>query len=306
MNLKEILKNIIFEGVGDKMPDPCNSLTEGKMFCKNLQKVLSKGTGGKGAKTLQGLSFRKFRNLRNGDYLSLGDKVVLEPGNVHYEKRIDDMFKLLDVLKNNNSCRRITNLIESDIEKLKNKKITMRIDDKNEYSLFNRINTHSTNQAFILTKLIQSLNTEVDSTNKSLNDYSNDEMINRVLEVLNYNDIDNKLDEIMSDLIRDENSQQQMMSAFNFSRDRGYKVETEAQEVLSKQGFEVIPFSDDFGFVDYFGIDMIVVDDKGAHPVQVSSQMKRSPKIFQYEDSDCKPFALFKSNNKFIKYYSVV
>jgi hypothetical protein len=47
---------------------------------------------------------------------------------------------------------------------------------------------------------------------------------------------------------------------------------------------------------------MVAVDDKGAHPVQVSSKMKSNPKIFDWEAPDCKVFALAKSGDKFLKH----
>ena len=121
-------------------------------------------------------------------------------------------------------------------------------------------------------------------------------------EALNDREILNRLDSLVGELIAEPESQQSMMDAFNFSRNKGYQVEDEAWVGLRKSGYEVYPLTDDFGFIDYFGIDMIAVDDKGAHPVQVSSQMKQYPKIFNWSADDCKPFALFKSGDKFIKY----
>jgi hypothetical protein len=91
MKLKDILRKALLQEATEKMPDPCNKLGEGKQFCKKLQNILSSGTGGKGSKKLQELSFKLFRQLRNGEYLSMGDRIVLEPGNKFYDDRIVDM-----------------------------------------------------------------------------------------------------------------------------------------------------------------------------------------------------------------------
>lgn len=302
MKLKDILRKALLQEATEKMPDPCNKLGEGKQFCKKLQNILSSGTGGKGSKKLQELSFKLFHQLRNGDYLSMGDKIVLEPGNKFYDDRIVDMYELLKILKKHNACSTIRSVVEKDIEKLGNKKMTMRIDDKQSYSLFNRINTHSTNQSFILTKLALALNKEKDFLFNKVDTYTPDQIIDEMTEALNDREILNRLDSLVGELIAEPESKQSMMDAFNFSRNKGYQVEDEAWGALRKSGYEVYPFTDDFGFIDYFGIDMIAVDDKGAHPVQVSSQMKQYPKIFNWSADDCKPFALFKSGNKFIKY----
>lgn len=302
MKFKDILKKTLIQEATEKMPDPCNKLGEGKTFCKSLQKILSTGTGGKGAKTLQELSFKLFRKLRNGDFVSMGEKVVLEPGNKFYEDRIKDMYDLVAILQKTNSCSAIRTAVEQDIEKVGNKKMTMRIDDQQKYSLFNRINTHSTNQSYILTKLAQELNKEKDFLFSKIDTYSSDQIIDEMLEALNDRDILNRLDSIVDMLVQDKDSQQSMMDAFNFSRNKGYEVEDQAWNALKKSGYDVYPFSDDFGFIDYFGIDMIAVDERGAHPVQVSSKIKHYPKIFNWTASDCQPFALFKSGDKFVKY----
>ena len=42
--------------------------------------------------------------------------------------------------------------IEKDLESVKEKGLVMVVDNDDKYSLFNRLNTHYTNQAVILTK----------------------------------------------------------------------------------------------------------------------------------------------------------
>jgi len=301
MKLLSLLKESLLLEV-EKKSDPCEILGEGKQFCKNLKKILDKGTGGKGAEKLKKQAISVFQKLRNGDYISMGEKIVLEPGNKFYDDRIQDMIVLKDVLTKNNSCSAIVSAIESDMKKLENKGMTMRVDDQQKYSLFNRLNTHSTNQAYIITRLAQEINKKKSFKFYRMDTFDNNQIIEEVMDLLMEPSSMNQLDELIGRLMNDETSQKAVMDAFNFSRSKGYEIEDEGWNALKKAGFDVFPFSDDFGFIDYFGIDMVAVKDNVAYPVQVSSQMKMNPKIFNYEAPDCKVFALYKSGNKFVKY----
>jgi len=301
MKLLSLLKESLLLEV-EKKSDPCEILGEGKQFCKNLKKILDKGTGGKGAEKLKKQAISVFQKLRNGDYISMGEKIVLEPGNKFYDDRIQDMIVLKDVLTKNNSCSAIVSAIESDMKKLENKGMTMRVDDQQKYSLFNRLNTHSTNQAYIITRLAQEINKKKSFKFYRMDTFDNNQIIEEVMDLLMEPSTMNQLDELIGRLMNDETSQKAVMDAFNFSRSKGYEIEDEGWNALKKAGFDVFPFSDDFGFIDYFGIDMVAVKDNVAYPVQVSSQMKMNPKIFNYEAPDCKVFALYKSGNKFVKY----
>jgi len=301
MKLLSLLKESLLLEV-EKKSDPCEILGEGKQFCKNLKKILDKGTGGKGAEKLKKQAISVFQKLRNGDYISMGEKIVLEPGNKFYDDRIQDMIVLKDVLTKNNSCSAIVSAVESDMKKLENKGMTMRVDDQQKYSLFNRLNTHSTNQAYIITRLAQEINKKKSFKFYRMDTFDNNQIIEEVMDLLMEPSTMNQLDELIGRLMNDETSQKAVMDAFNFSRSKGYEIEDEGWNALKKAGFDVFPFSDDFGFIDYFGIDMVAVKDNVAYPVQVSSQMKMNPKIFNYEAPDCKVFALYKSGNKFVKY----
>ena len=301
MKLLNLLKESLILEI-EKKSDPCETLGEGKQFCKNLKKILDKGTGGKGAETLKKKAISVFQELRNGDYISMGDKIVLEPGNRFYEDRIQDMRTLKEVLQKNNSCSAIVASVDEDMKKLEGKGMTMRVDDQQKYSLFNRLNTHSTNQSYILSKLAQEVNKKKSYKFYQMDSFDNNQIIEEVLDLLMDPSTMKDLDDLIGRLMKDENSQQAVMDAFNFSRNKGYEIEDEGWNALTKAGFDVFPFSDDFGFIDYFGIDMVAVKDGVAYPVQVSSQMKMNPKIFNYEAPDCKVFALYKSGNKFVKY----
>jgi hypothetical protein len=95
--------------------------------------------------------------------------------------------------------------------------------------------------------------------------------------------------------------------SLSFSRDKGNQVENDVFEFLrGKYGAEnVIEFSGDFGFVDYFGVDGVVIINGQAHPVQISTSAKSSPKIFQYTSESCKPLGFFKDKDKIIRYEQI-
>lgn len=301
MKLINLLREALINEI-EKKPNPCDSLVSGKNFCNRLQKILNTGTGGKGAELLKKKSFDVFGQLRNGDYISMGDKIVLQPGNKHFDDRISDMMQLSKLLKKSNSCKAIVSAVDQDIKKLATKGLTMRVDDEQKYSLFNRINTHSSNQAYILTMLANNINKEKDFKFYKIDTFDNAQIIEEVMDLLKDPSTIDRLDGLITELINNPQTQQQIMDAFNYSRTVGYAVEDEGWNTLKSIGYDVYPFSDDFGFVDYFGIDMVAVDDKGAHPVQVSSKMKTNPKIFDWIAPDCQPFALAKSGNIFVTY----
>ena len=89
----------------------------------------------------------------------------------------------------------------------------------------------------------------------------------------------------------------------SFSKIKGGRVELGAVNAFKKLGYTVYNFATDFGFVDHFGVDMLVEKDGEIHPVQVSSQRKFSPEIAKYNDSDCECWMVYKdrSSNKYRK-----
>jgi hypothetical protein len=95
-------------------------------------------------------------------------------------------------------------------------------------------------------------------------------------------------------------------NSLKYSREQGNKVESSVFNALrNKYGEDnVFEFSGDFGFVDYFGVDGIVVINGFAHPVQISSSVK-TPEIFKYSNSNCKPIGFYVSGKKIIRYEPV-
>lgn len=285
----------------EKRVDPCTKLGEGKEFCRKLNNILSFGKGGSGASLLKNKAIEVFRKLREEDYVSMGQKVILEPGTPLFDERISKLKKLMYTLWEHSSCPQIVKAIKNDIEVVGSKGLVMIVDDENQYSLLNRLDTHSSTQAFILTKAALEEG-EVSPLFFKIDTYDNNQIIEDVTEFLSKSETMNKLDDLITRLMKDLDNQTILMSALEFSRSRGQEVESEGAEALRQAGYEVIDFSGDFGFVDYFGIDLLAIDDEGAYPVQVSSQVKSNPKLFSYYGPDCKCFGLYKSPSGFTKY----
>jgi len=286
----------------EKRIDPCSKLGEGKEFCKKLNSILSFGRGGTGSQLLKKKAIELFTQLRQGDYISMGQKVVLEPGNPLFDERLKKLKKLMYILWEHSSCSEIIKSIKNDIEVVGSKGLQMIVDDAEQYSLLNRLDTHSTNQAYILTKAALEEQTKGKTLFYKIDTYDNDQIIEDMLEYLNLPNALESLDDLITRLLQDTENQKIMIDALEYSRTRGQEVENEGAEALRNAGYEVVNFSGDFGFVDYFGIDLVAIDDEGAHPVQVSSQMKSNPKLFQFSAPDCKCFAMYKSPSGFTKY----
>lgn len=286
----------------EKRVDPCTKLGEGQAFCKRLNSILAFGKGGQGSSLLKNKAIEVFRELREGDYISMGQKVVLEPGTPMFEERLSKLKKLMYTLWENSSCPQIVKAIKNDIEVVGSKGLVMIVDDEQQYSLLNRLDTHSTTQSYILTKAALAQQAKNRTLFYKIDTYDNDQIIEDVMEYLSLPATMKELDDLITNLLKDPENQKIMMAALEYSSTRGQEVENEGAESLRKAGYEVVNFSGDFGFVDYFGIDMVAIDDDGAYPVQVSSVMKPNPKLFKFYGPDCKCFALAKSPSGFTKY----
>ena len=140
---------------------------------------------------------------------------------------------------------------------------------------------------------------------EKLNSYTDEEVTGIVKDiVINKEYVDNVSKHLFDLLNEDQEFRDYFMGSLKYSRDVGNKVEQDVFNSLrQKYGKEnVIEFSGDFGFVDYFGIDGILIKGEVAHPIQISSSIKSNPKIFKYASERCKPLGFFKSNNIVIKY----
>lgn len=301
MKLLQVLNNqVLTESISKS--NPCDSFSLGKQFCNKISKILDKGQGGKNAKVLKQKAVEIFQEIRQGDYTSMGEKVELKPGNPQFDERVNKLKKLMYILWENDSCSNIVERVQKDIDNVSTKGLKMIVDDDQAYSLLNRINTHHSVQAFVLTHLALMENKHTSHKFYKMDQLSEQEIIDEMLELLSDPSSIEMIDKKISELLNDPDNQSAIMQSIDYSRTAGEKIEQGAINVLKEMGYKVIPFSGDFGFVDYFGIDFIAIDENGAYPVQASSSIKYNPKIFEFRAPDCKCFALFKSKDGYVKY----
>jgi len=275
-------------------------------FCSKIEKIIKDGrTGGRDG-NLVNLSSKFFNKVvTNPEYFNT---VTLRPGNEEYDSRMEDLLKFREVLKKYKSCPEILSKLEKNIEVLPTKGLQMVVDENNKYSLLNRLDTHYTAKAYLLTKIIldelENFWSENEDKKVDLNKISDE----KIREIVTYV-IDDKnvggVSDYLSDLLKNnEQFRDYFFNSLEYSRTKGNQIENEFFNVLRKKyGPEkVIEFSGDFGFVDYFGVDGVLVIDGIAHPIQISTSMKGNPKIFKYASDFCKPLGFYKEGNVVTKY----
>jgi hypothetical protein len=274
----------------------CSHFNDKSKFCESVESVL------KGRKKSIFNKSQEFFNkvIKDSGYF---DVVTLEPGNRLYDERLSELIKFKDILEQYKSCPEIVNAVKKDIEILPKKGLKMNIDENNDYSIINRLNSHYTAQAYLLTKMIiDSLENEGFDTTRLINP-SNEDVIKMIDHVL-LEDYVVEVSENLSELLRNnEHFRKDLIGTLERSRELGNSVENEVfSKLRSTYGDEnVFEFSDDFGFVDHFGVDGVVIINGVLHPIQISTSMK-TPKLFKYDSENCKTRGYFKSGNKIIMY----
>lgn len=274
----------------------CSHFNDKSKFCESVESVL------KGRKKSIFNKSQEFFNkvIKDSGYF---DVVTLEPGNRLYDERLSELIKFKDILEQYKSCPEIVNAVKKDIEILPKKGLKMNIDENNDYSIINRLNSHYTAQAYLLTKMIiDSLENEGFDTTRLINP-SNEDVIKMIDHVLLENYVV-EVSENLSELLRNnEHFRKDLIGTLERSRELGNSVENEVfSKLRSTYGDEnVFEFSGDFGFVDHFGVDGVVIINGVLHPIQISTSMK-TPKLFKYDSENCKTRGYFKSGNKIIMY----
>lgn len=274
----------------------CSHFNDKSKFCESVESVL------KGRKKSIFNKSQEFFNkvIKDSGYF---DVVTLEPGNRLYDERLSELLKFKDVLEQYKACPDIVNAVKKDIEILPKKGLKMNIDENNDYSIINRLNSHYTAQAYLLTKMIiDSLENEGFDTTRLINP-SNEDVIKMIDHVL-LEDYVVEVSENLSELLRNnEHFRKDLIGTLERSRELGNSVENEVfSKLRSTYGDEnVFEFSGDFGFVDHFGVDGVVIINGVLHPIQISTSMK-TPKLFKYDSENCKTRGYFKSGNKIIMY----
>ncbi len=304
---KEDKKENITESAS-KYINPCDTFSEGKEFCKKLSIILDKGRGGTGSRTLKKKMIDFFSELLQGDYTGVGTKVTLEPGNRHFVDRYEELINLQALLEEYGACSKMRKAIENDLEVITTKGLKMVVDDEENYSLLNRIDTHYTFRSYILTKAALDIYEEIEPE-KSLDDLDNQGIITLINRIAFSFDFDKSFDEsslqfidsLIQSSLEDENERNMLLSSLAGTRSGGNKVENEVARLFALKDYQVHNFGQDFGFVDNFGIDMVVTKNGKLHPVQVSTQRKNQPKFFSFNDRDCECWAIYQTHNGFRK-----
>tara|TARA_R110000796_G_scaffold40742_14_gene100842 strand:- start:15 stop:1541 length:1527 start_codon:yes stop_codon:yes gene_type:complete len=266
----------------------CNQFTTGGKFCSTLTELL------KNKSNVKKMAINFFDELiSNVDLTGVGQKIKLEPGNPHFDKRYEELLKFYNILKDSGQCQKMSLAIEKDLESVKEKGLVMVVDNDDKYSLFNRLNTHYTNQAVILTKAFLKTNSgwggisEIDSFSPELVKSNIIDYLEITPENLSF------MDSVITDILNDEQSISNLMSNFDYSKGVGDIVESEVAKAFIEKGYEVFEFGADFGFVDHFGVDMVVMKNGIIHPVQASSIRKSSPKFFEFNEPNCKCWSVY-------------
>jgi hypothetical protein len=279
-----------------KRQDLCATFGGYSNFCKQIENNI------KGRKeNLINLSSNFFNDVvKNPKFFKT---ITLEPGNPEFDSRMDRLILLQVILANFRSCPEIQTKLKKDIEVLPKKGLKMVVDENNKYSLLNRLDTHYSAKAYLLTKIILDEIGGYENKEKidkiDLNNISDEKTIEIIKYIIDNNNIDNVSKYLFELLNENQEFRDYFMGSLKYSKDVGNKVEQDVFNALRQKYGKgnVIEFSDDFGFVDYFGIDGILIKGEVAHPIQISSSIKSNPKIFKYASERCKPLGFFKSNN---------
>ncbi len=298
-------QEVIFENFNNTDYNSCNTLSEGKQFCNKLSGILKSGIGGKNASNLKKYVINIFREIMYNDFHSFGKTITLSGDSEQFQTRKLELKKFHEILTKYDACKKMRDEVEQDLVNVDTKGLKMIVDDDENYSVLNRVDTQYTTRSYILTKILLDEISELEK-DLDLDTLSSQEIIDEVSGILSFNrdtelfdgDTLDYLDrEIKKLLDSDSETRNIIINDLENVRSVGNQVELKAKEALEGAHYKVTNFSNDFGFVDHFGIDMVAIKDGVLRPVQVSSRQKTSPKLFKYQDNDCNCMAIYKGRN---------
>lgn len=293
VKLTESQINKIIEESKLSSHNPCDSLSEGKKFCNTLSKIL------KGRSKLKTKAIEVFTKIKvDGDVF--GTTINLDAGEPHYKERRKQLLSFYKLLNNYNSCSKMRDSVRADLESnLIDKNLKMVVNDDDEYSLFNRIDTHYSVQSYIITLIAQDINKNEDFKFFNMDTFDRGQVIEEVSDYILNDDSFNIIKSKLSEILDDEDKSGKIVTSLTYSKERGDEIELEVKNSLESEGYEVIDFGKDFGFVDYFGVDLVAIKDGQLYPIQASSNRKFTPKFYKYADKDCKCRSIYKVNGQF-------
>lgn len=294
------LDNLIVEGK-THTAQLCSHFGTNKNFCEKVARFIENNRGNTRKKSFD--FFTKV--LRESGVFKTID---LLPDVKEYEDRKNELINFKQVLEKNNSCPNIVQEVEKDLENLPKKGLKMVTGESQEYDLLNRLDTHPSAKAFLLTRMI--LDSLYEERGEEQNLSSLDD--NKIIELTNFVLSDENVLEVAENLKKlidtNEHFRKDLIGTISYSKQKGNQVEDSVFDFLrEKYGSEnVYVYSNDFGFVDYFGVDGVVVFDGQAHPIQISTKPKTpEPKLFKFTSERCQPKGYFKTTDRIITYYPV-
>lgn len=278
----------------------CSHFGVNSIFCQRISVFIKNNRGNSRKKSRD---FFKDVLQNSGKFKT----IELNPGNEEYKKRETELEKFRNLLVANNSCPNIVSEIDEELKTLPNKGLKMNVGENNEYDILNRLDTHYSGQAFLLTRMILDSLDEVGLKEQNLSTLDDKKIVELISFVLQ----DENVEEVATNLKRlldtNEHFRNDLLGTISYSKEKGAKIENTIFDVLrEKYGADnVYSFSNDYGFVDNYGVDGVVVFNGMAHPVQISTSPKTpEPKIFEYTSQSCKPIGYFKGKeNQTITYY---
>lgn len=215
---------------------------------------------------------------------------ISEYGELHAEK-IQNITGFIEIISDD--CTELKDTAIKSLEKLKKgRKILMyKKDGKLSYSYFNRLNTNYTALSILLTEYAISKNIlnipHTDIVKDFLSNSDTQNFMNDILIGLNYNAAD------------------KLLKTITKTRKIGNETEDKYKKYLNNQGIEYLDFSDDFGSVDFLGIDLMIKfpGQNYYSPVQVKSRFTDVNKlaINKYCQTNCDCYLVYPENGEWIK-----
>jgi len=283
-------QEVIFENFNNTDYNSCNTLSEGKQFCNKLSGILKSGIGGKNASNLKKYVINIFREIMYNDFHSFGKTITLSGDSEQFQTRKLELKKFHEILTKYDACKKMRDEVEQDLVNVDTKGLKMIVDDDENYSVLNRVDTQYTTRSYILTKILLDEISELEK-DLDLDTLSSQEIIDEVSGILSFNRDTELFDGDTLDYL--DREIKKLLDSDSETRN----IILKAKEALEGAHYKVTNFSNDFGFVDHFGIDMVAIKDGVLRPVQVSSRQKTSPKLFKYQDNDCNCMAIYKGRN---------
>jgi len=278
----------------------CSHYGVNTIFCKRVATFIKNNRGNA---RKQSKDFFKDVLQNSGKFRTID----LNPQNEEYKKRVIELEKFRNLLVANNSCPNIVDMLDDELKNLPNKGLKMNVGENDEYDILNRLDTHYTALAYLLTRMILDSLDEVGLEEQNLSTLDDKKIVELITYVLKPENVEEVATNMKRLLDNNEHFRNDLLGTIKYSKERGTKVENTIFDSLRKKyGSEnVYIFTDNYGFVDNFGVDGVVVFDGMAHPVQISTTPKTpEPKIFKYTSQSCKPIGYFKGKDtETITYY---